>query len=137
MGVGVGGSAVGSGSGVGAAPPAASWVTVGAGDSGSTVDSGEGASSAVGLALMLGASVSRSLGSFFGQKLPLAQDLVALPRDQEGAPAAGPRIPGAGAVGMHDHPWRAHAWAGASRNSRGSLKETSSSRSVTFSTVTL
>ena len=38
------------------------------------VPGGEGASSAVGLALMLGASVSWSLGSFFGQKLPLAQD---------------------------------------------------------------
>jgi drug/metabolite transporter (DMT)-like permease len=38
------------------------------------VPGGEGASSAVGLALMLGASVSWSLGSFFGQRLPLAQD---------------------------------------------------------------
>ena len=38
------------------------------------VPGGEGASSAVGLALMLGASVSWSLGSFFGHRLPLAQD---------------------------------------------------------------
>jgi len=38
------------------------------------VPGGDGASSAVGLALMLGASVSWSLGSFFGQRLPLAQD---------------------------------------------------------------
>ena len=38
------------------------------------VPGGEGASSAVGLALMLGASVSWSLGSFFGQRLPLAED---------------------------------------------------------------
>jgi drug/metabolite transporter (DMT)-like permease len=38
------------------------------------VPGGEGASSAVGLALMLGASMSWSLGSFFGQKLPLAGD---------------------------------------------------------------
>ena len=35
------------------------------------VPGGEGASSAVGLALMLGASVSWSLGSFFGHRLPL------------------------------------------------------------------
>jgi drug/metabolite transporter (DMT)-like permease len=38
------------------------------------VPGGEGASSAVGLALMLGASMSWSLGSFFGQRLPLAGD---------------------------------------------------------------
>jgi drug/metabolite transporter (DMT)-like permease len=38
------------------------------------VPGGQGASSAVGLALMLGASVSWSLGSFFGHRLPLAQD---------------------------------------------------------------
>jgi drug/metabolite transporter (DMT)-like permease len=38
------------------------------------VPGGEGASSAVGLALMLGASVSWSLGSFFGHRLPLPQD---------------------------------------------------------------
>jgi drug/metabolite transporter (DMT)-like permease len=38
------------------------------------VPGGEGASSAVGLALMLGASVSWSLGSYFGHRLPLPQD---------------------------------------------------------------
>jgi drug/metabolite transporter (DMT)-like permease len=38
------------------------------------VPGGEGASSAVGLALMLGASVSWSLGSFFGHRLPLPGD---------------------------------------------------------------
>jgi drug/metabolite transporter (DMT)-like permease len=38
------------------------------------VPGGEGASSAVGLALMLGATVSWSLGSFFGQRLPLPRD---------------------------------------------------------------
>jgi drug/metabolite transporter (DMT)-like permease len=38
------------------------------------VPGGEGASSAVGLALMLGASVSWSLGSFFGHRLPLPAD---------------------------------------------------------------
>jgi drug/metabolite transporter (DMT)-like permease len=38
------------------------------------VPGGEGASSAVGLALALGASVSWSLGSFFGHRLPLPQD---------------------------------------------------------------
>ncbi len=38
------------------------------------VPGGEGASSGVGLALMLGASVSWSLGSFFGHRLPLPQD---------------------------------------------------------------
>jgi drug/metabolite transporter (DMT)-like permease len=38
------------------------------------VPGGEGASSAVGLALMLGASVSWSLGSFFGHRLPLPRD---------------------------------------------------------------
>src|SRR5918992_4799719 len=35
---------------------------------------GEGSSSAVGLALALGASISWSLGSFFGHRLPLPQD---------------------------------------------------------------
>jgi drug/metabolite transporter (DMT)-like permease len=35
---------------------------------------GEGASSAIGLALALGASVSWSLGSFFGHRLPLPRD---------------------------------------------------------------
>ena len=35
---------------------------------------GEGAASAAGLALALGATVSWSLGSFFGQRLPLPQD---------------------------------------------------------------
>ena len=38
------------------------------------VPGGEGASSALGLALMLGASVSWSLGSFFGHRLALPQD---------------------------------------------------------------
>ena len=38
------------------------------------IPGGEGASSAVGLAIMLGASVSWSLGSFFGHKLPLPRD---------------------------------------------------------------
>lgn len=38
------------------------------------VPGGGGAASAVGLAIMLGASVSWSLGSFFGQRLPLAAD---------------------------------------------------------------
>ncbi len=38
------------------------------------VPGGEGASSGVGLALMLGASVSWSLGSYFGQRLPLPRD---------------------------------------------------------------
>ena len=38
------------------------------------VPGGEGSSSAVGLALMLGASVSWSLGSFFGHRLPLPAD---------------------------------------------------------------
>jgi drug/metabolite transporter (DMT)-like permease len=38
------------------------------------VPGGEGGSGAVGLALMLGASVSWSLGSFFGHRLPLPQD---------------------------------------------------------------
>jgi drug/metabolite transporter (DMT)-like permease len=38
------------------------------------VPGGEGSSSAIGLALMLGASVSWSLGSFFGHRLPLPQD---------------------------------------------------------------
>jgi drug/metabolite transporter (DMT)-like permease len=37
---------------------------------------GEGSSSAIGLALALGASISWSLGSFFGHRLPLAQDGV-------------------------------------------------------------
>jgi drug/metabolite transporter (DMT)-like permease len=38
------------------------------------VPGSEGASSAIGLALMLGATVSWSLGSFFGRRLPLPQD---------------------------------------------------------------
>jgi drug/metabolite transporter (DMT)-like permease len=38
------------------------------------VPGGEGSSSAAGLALMLGASVSWSLGSFFGHRLPLPAD---------------------------------------------------------------
>jgi drug/metabolite transporter (DMT)-like permease len=38
------------------------------------VPGGDGASSAVGLALGLGASVSWSLGSFFGHRLPLPRD---------------------------------------------------------------
>jgi drug/metabolite transporter (DMT)-like permease len=38
------------------------------------IPGGEGASSGVGLALMLGASISWSLGSFFGHRLPLPQD---------------------------------------------------------------
>jgi drug/metabolite transporter (DMT)-like permease len=38
------------------------------------VPGGEGSSSAVGLALMLGATVSWSLGSFFGNRLPQPQD---------------------------------------------------------------
>jgi drug/metabolite transporter (DMT)-like permease len=38
------------------------------------VPGGEGSSSAIGLALMLGASVSWSLGSFFGHRLPLPRD---------------------------------------------------------------
>jgi drug/metabolite transporter (DMT)-like permease len=38
------------------------------------VPGGEGASSAVGLAVMLGASISWSLGSFFGHRLPLPRD---------------------------------------------------------------
>ena len=38
------------------------------------VPGGAGASSAVGLALMLGASISWSLGSFFGHRLPLPRD---------------------------------------------------------------
>ncbi|NUT57175.1 MAG: EamA family transporter [Thermoleophilia bacterium] len=38
------------------------------------VPGGEGASSAVGLALALGASMSWSLGSFFGHRLPLPRD---------------------------------------------------------------
>ena len=38
------------------------------------VPGGEGASSAVGLSLMLGATVSWSLGSFFGHRLPLPSD---------------------------------------------------------------
>jgi drug/metabolite transporter (DMT)-like permease len=38
------------------------------------VPGGEGASSGVGLALMIGASVSWSLGSFFGHRLPLPRD---------------------------------------------------------------
>ena len=38
------------------------------------IPGGEGSSSAVGLALMVGASVSWSLGSFFGHRLPLPQD---------------------------------------------------------------
>lgn len=38
------------------------------------IPGGEGASSAAGLALMLGASVSWSLGSFFGHRLPLPLD---------------------------------------------------------------
>ncbi len=38
------------------------------------VPGGEGSSSAVGLALMLGASVSWSLGSFFAHRLPLPSD---------------------------------------------------------------
>jgi drug/metabolite transporter (DMT)-like permease len=38
------------------------------------IPGGEGASSAVGLALALGASVSWSLGSFFGHRLPLPED---------------------------------------------------------------
>jgi drug/metabolite transporter (DMT)-like permease len=38
------------------------------------VPGGSGASSALGLALMVGATVSWSLGSFFGQRLPLPQD---------------------------------------------------------------
>ena len=38
------------------------------------IPGGDGASSAVGLAIMLGASVSWSLGSFFGHRLPLPGD---------------------------------------------------------------
>jgi drug/metabolite transporter (DMT)-like permease len=38
------------------------------------IPGGEGASSAAGLALMVGASVSWSLGSFFGHRLPLPRD---------------------------------------------------------------
>jgi drug/metabolite transporter (DMT)-like permease len=38
------------------------------------VPGGDGAASAVGLAIMLGASVSWSLGSFFGHRLPLPKD---------------------------------------------------------------
>jgi len=38
------------------------------------IPGGDGASSAVGLAIMLGASVSWSLGSFFGHRLPLPRD---------------------------------------------------------------
>jgi drug/metabolite transporter (DMT)-like permease len=38
------------------------------------IPGGEGASSAFGLAIMLGASVSWSLGSFFGHRLPLPKD---------------------------------------------------------------
>ena len=38
------------------------------------IPGGEGASSAFGLAIMLGASVSWSLGSFFGHRLPLPRD---------------------------------------------------------------
>jgi drug/metabolite transporter (DMT)-like permease len=38
------------------------------------VPGGEGSSSAVGLALMLGATVSWSLGSYFGHRLPLPRD---------------------------------------------------------------
>jgi len=38
------------------------------------VPGGDGASSAVGLALMVGATVSWSLGSFFGQRLPVPRD---------------------------------------------------------------
>ena len=38
------------------------------------IPGGEGASSVVGLALMIGASVSWSLGSFFGHRLPLPRD---------------------------------------------------------------
>jgi drug/metabolite transporter (DMT)-like permease len=38
------------------------------------IPGGEGASSAVGLALALGASISWSLGSFFGHRLPLPED---------------------------------------------------------------
>jgi drug/metabolite transporter (DMT)-like permease len=38
------------------------------------IPGGEGASSAAGLALMIGATVSWSLGSFFGHRLPLPQD---------------------------------------------------------------
>ncbi len=38
------------------------------------VPGGSGASSAVGLALMVGATVSWSLGSFFGQRLPVPGD---------------------------------------------------------------
>jgi drug/metabolite transporter (DMT)-like permease len=38
------------------------------------IPGGDGSSSAVGLALMLGASVSWSLGSFFGHRLPLPRD---------------------------------------------------------------
>ena len=38
------------------------------------IPGGEGTSSAVGLAIMLGASVSWSLGSFFGHRLPLPAD---------------------------------------------------------------
>ena len=38
------------------------------------IPGGEGASSALGLAIMLGASVSWSLGSFFGHRLPLPRD---------------------------------------------------------------
>ena len=38
------------------------------------IPGGEGSSSAIGLALALGASISWSLGSFFGHRLPLPQD---------------------------------------------------------------
>ena len=38
------------------------------------IPGGDGASSAVGLAIMLGASISWSLGSFFGHRLPLPRD---------------------------------------------------------------
>ncbi len=55
---------------------------------------------------------------------------------EDGAPAAGARIAGAGPVRMHDHLVRGHVGAFASRSSRGSLKETFSSRSVTVSTLT-
>ena len=55
---------------------------------------------------------------------------------EDHTPATGARIAGAGSVRMHDHLVHRHGVAGTSRNSRGSLKETFSSLSVTCSTLT-
>ena len=72
-----------------------------------------------------------------GQRLAARQFLARAVVIEDDAPAARTRISRTGAIGMDDNLVRRHAAGMASRNSRGSLNDTFSSRSVTFSTVDL